>query len=161
MYLVERLCPLPYWWPTPSVVQPPMASIISAGHSTARNRSLRLCRNEWVTHPSGTRGFNHLFNAALAELALHLVSLHYFGEANWWARFTARFAAQSEAPTSRICFHPPHSNNVGLCMYLWLFVRTFSNQRKQNLIWISRRRELGNSQQYLAFRDIHRFIPSP
>ena len=35
-----------------------------------------------MTHLSGTRGFNHLFNAALAELALHLVSLQYFGKAN-------------------------------------------------------------------------------
>ena len=80
-----------------------MASIMSAGHSTALNRSLRLCRNECMTHPSETRGFKNLFNAALAELALHLVSLWYFGKANWWFCFTIRFAVQSEAPTSGIC----------------------------------------------------------
>ena len=97
-----RLYPLPYWWPTPSVVHPPMVSIMSAGHSTALNRSPRLCRNEWMTHPSGTRGFNHLFNAALAELALHLVSLQYFGKANWSFYFTTCFAAQSIVPTSGI-----------------------------------------------------------
>ena len=56
-----------------------------------------------MTHPSGTRGFNHLFNAALAELALHLVSLQYLGKANWWFCFTTCFAAQSEVPTSGIC----------------------------------------------------------
>ena len=37
----------------------------------ARSLSLRLCRNEWMTHPVGTRGFNHLFSAALAEFELH------------------------------------------------------------------------------------------
>ena len=40
----------------PSVVQPPMASTMSQGHSTALRRSLRLCRKEWMTHPSGSRG---------------------------------------------------------------------------------------------------------
>ena len=66
----------------PSVAHPPIAPMMSAGHSTARNRSLRLCRNEWITQPSGTRGFNHLFNAALAEFELHFFSLQYFGNAN-------------------------------------------------------------------------------
>ena len=46
----------------------------------ARRRLRRLCRMEWMTHPSGTRGFSHLFSAALAEFALHLASLQYFGE---------------------------------------------------------------------------------
>jgi hypothetical protein len=35
-----------------------------------------------MTHPLGTRGLSHLFNVALAELALHLDSLQYFGKAN-------------------------------------------------------------------------------
>ena len=80
-----------------------MASIISAGHSTARSQSLRLCRNDWMTHLSVTRGFNHLFNAALAELALDLVSLQYFEKANWWPCSITHFAAQSDTPTSGIC----------------------------------------------------------
>ena len=77
-----RLWPLPYWCPTPSVTQPPIASMTSAGHSTSLSRSLKLCRNEWITQPCGTLGFSHLFNAALAELALHLASLQYLGKAN-------------------------------------------------------------------------------
>ena len=76
---------------------------MSAGHSTALSRSLRLCRNEWMTQSLGTRGFNHLFNAALAELALDLVSLQYFGKANWWPCLKTCFAAQRDAPTSGIC----------------------------------------------------------
>ena len=38
----------------------------------ARRRSRKLWRKEWMTHPSGTLGFSHLFSAALAEFALHL-----------------------------------------------------------------------------------------
>ena len=55
--------------------------MMSAGHSTPLSLSLILCRKEWITHVSGTRGFNHLFSAALAELALHLFALQYFGKA--------------------------------------------------------------------------------
>jgi hypothetical protein len=47
-----------------------MASIMSVGHSTARSLSRSECLNEWITHPSGTLGFSHLFMAAEAELAL-------------------------------------------------------------------------------------------
>jgi hypothetical protein len=54
---------------------------MSVGHSTALSLSLILCLKEWITHASGTRGFNHLFSAALAELALHLFVLQYFGNA--------------------------------------------------------------------------------
>ena len=35
-----------------------------------------------MTHPVGTRGFNHWFSAALAEFELHFFSLQYFGNAN-------------------------------------------------------------------------------
>ena len=78
-----RLCPLPYWWPTPSVTQPPIASITSAGHSTSLSRSLRLCRNEWITQPCGTLGFSHLLIAAEAELALLDEPRLYLGNRNF------------------------------------------------------------------------------
>ena len=44
--------------------------MMSDGHSTARSLSLIECLNEWITHPSGTLGFSHLFIAAEAELVL-------------------------------------------------------------------------------------------
>ena len=56
-----------------------------------------------MTQLLGTRGFSHLFKAALAELALHFVALQYLARANVCCSFTTRFAAQSEAPTSGIC----------------------------------------------------------
>ena len=88
----------------PSVVaHPPIASMMSVGHSTARNRSLRLCRNEWITQPSGTRGFNHLFNAALAEFELHFWSLQYLGNAKADGDEATLLAAQSEKPINGIC----------------------------------------------------------
>ena len=73
-----------------------------------------------MTHPSGTRGLNHLFNAALAELALHLVSLQYLGKANWWFCFTTCFAAQSDTPTSGICreLEPVFSRRHGCAVRL-------------------------------------------
>ena len=82
----------------PSVAHPPIASMMSAGHSTARNRCLRLCRNECITQPLGTRGFNHLFNAALAEFELHFFLLQYFGNANPVGDEITLLAAQSEKP---------------------------------------------------------------
>jgi hypothetical protein len=42
--------------------------------ATALRRSLKMSRKEWTTHPEGTRGDIHLFNAALAELPLQRVS---------------------------------------------------------------------------------------
>jgi hypothetical protein len=56
-----------------------------------------------MTHPSGTRGFNHLFSAALAELALHLASLQYLGKAKAEPASLIRCAAHSEIPTSGTC----------------------------------------------------------
>ena len=44
--------------------------MMSDGHSTARSLSRMECLKEWMTHPSGTLGFNHLLIAAEAELAL-------------------------------------------------------------------------------------------
>ena len=66
----------------PSVVHPPNTSMMCARHFMEGSLSLRLCRNEWITHPVGTGGFNHLFNAALAEFKLRLVSLQYLGKQN-------------------------------------------------------------------------------
>jgi hypothetical protein len=51
----------------PAVVQPPMASMLSEGHSTALNLSLRLCLKLWITQPSGILGLSHLFKAALSD----------------------------------------------------------------------------------------------
>ena len=62
------------------VVQPPIASMMSDGHSTARSLSLIECLNEWITHPSGTLGFSHLFMAAEAELALLDEARLYLGK---------------------------------------------------------------------------------
>ena len=53
-----------------------------------------------MTHPSGTRGFSHLFSAALAEFALHLASLQYLGKARVEPVSRILCAAQSDAPTS-------------------------------------------------------------
>jgi hypothetical protein len=44
--------------------------MMSDGHSTARSLSLIEFLNEWITHPSGTLGLNHLLIAADTELAL-------------------------------------------------------------------------------------------
>ena len=41
--------PFPYPCPTPAVIQPPMLSTISLGHSTALSRSRRLCLKLWIT----------------------------------------------------------------------------------------------------------------
>jgi len=86
----------------PSVVQPPMASTMSDGHSTARRRSLRLWRKEWITHPSDSRGLSHLLRAALAELALHFCLLQYLGKANSAPLALISFAAHRDAPTNGI-----------------------------------------------------------
>ncbi len=100
--ITSMLCHLPYWWPTPSVVQPPIASIISAGHSTARNLSLRECLKEWITHPIGTPGFSHLLSAALAEFELHLAWRQYLGKAKSVFCSFMRFAAHNDIPTKGI-----------------------------------------------------------
>ena len=76
---------------------------MSAGHSTARNLSLRLWRKECTTHPSGTRGFSHLFNVALAELELQFVSLQYFGKAKSELHARICLPVHEEKPTSGIC----------------------------------------------------------
>ncbi len=76
-----------------------MASMMSAGHSMAWKRFARLCRKEWMTQPSSTCGFSHLFSAALAELSLYLVSLQYFGKANVEPTTLIICAAHSEVPT--------------------------------------------------------------
>ena len=76
---------------------------MSAGHSTARNLSLRLWRKECTTHPSGTRGFSHLFNVALAELELQFASLQYFGKAKSELHALICLPAHKEKPTSGIC----------------------------------------------------------
>src|SRR6056300_228478 len=86
----------------PSVVQPPMASTMSEGHSMALRRSLRLWRKEWMTHPCGSRGLSHLLRAALAELALHFCVLQYFGRANVLPLALISFAAQRDTPTKGI-----------------------------------------------------------
>ena len=52
------------------LLQPPIWSMMSAGHSTARNRSLMACLSEWTTISPETWTLSHLFRAALAELAL-------------------------------------------------------------------------------------------
>ena len=51
------------------------------GHSTALSRSLIECLNECTTQPSLTNGFNHLFRAALAELAFASSPSLYLGKA--------------------------------------------------------------------------------
>ena len=79
-----------------------MASMISAGHSTALSLSLRECRNEWITQLSGTLGFNHLLRAALAEFELHFCSLQYLGNAKVVFRSFMRSAAHNDIPTKGI-----------------------------------------------------------
>ena len=56
-----------------------------------------------MTHPSGARGFSHLFSAALVEFALHLASLQYLGKAKVGPASLILCAAQSAAPTSGTC----------------------------------------------------------
>ena len=53
--------------------------MISDGHSIARSLSLIACLNEWIAHPSGSLGFNQLFMAARAGLALPFEPLLYRG----------------------------------------------------------------------------------
>ena len=101
MILTSRLCPVPYLWPTPNVDHPPIASMISAGHSTARSLSRMECLKEWITQLSGTLGFNHLFRAALAEFELHFCSLQYLGKAKAVFCSFMRVAAHKDAPTKR------------------------------------------------------------
>ena len=84
----------------PSVVQPPNESTMSEGHSTVRSRSLRLWRNEWITHPSGNLGLSHLLSAALAELALHFSELQYLGKAYSFPLDLMCSAAHKDAPTN-------------------------------------------------------------
>lgn len=69
----------------------------------ARSLSLRLCWDEWITHPVETRGFSHLFEATLAEFELHFFSLQYLGKAHPEWDDAIFLAAQSEKPTNRIC----------------------------------------------------------
>lgn len=87
----------------PSVAHLPIASMMSTGHSTARNRSLRLCWKEGITHPLGTRGFNHLFNAELAEFELRFWSLQYLGNANPDDDEAILSVTKSEKPINGIC----------------------------------------------------------
>lgn len=77
--------------------------MMSAGHSTALNRFLRLCWKELITKLLGTRGFNHWFNAALAEFELHFWSLQYLGNTNRDGDEATLLAAQSEKPINGIC----------------------------------------------------------
>ena len=57
-----------------------------------------------MTQASGTRGFNHLFNAALAEFELHFWSLQYPGNANLDDDDEAiLLVPQSEKPINGIC----------------------------------------------------------
>ncbi len=65
----------------------------------ALRRSLRLCRKEWMTHPSGSRGLSHLLRAALAELALHFLRVAVFGEGKLCSLDLDLFAAHRDAPT--------------------------------------------------------------
>ena len=53
-----------------------------------------------MTQPLGTRGFNHLLIAALAELELHCLTLQYLGNANSDPDFLICVAAQWALPTS-------------------------------------------------------------
>ena len=64
----------------PFVVHPPTASMMSDGHSTALNLSLRLCRNPCTIKSSPITFFIHLFKAALAELALHILPSSFDGK---------------------------------------------------------------------------------
>ena len=80
--LTYKSQPVPYLCPMPLAAHPPIASMMSAGHSMAGSLALRLCRNEWITHPVGARGSDHLFNAELAEIELHFLSLQYLEKAN-------------------------------------------------------------------------------
>ena len=70
---------------------------------TELSEKLQQLDDLWITHPAGTRGFNHLFNAALAEFELHLASLQYLGKANELPSLIIFSAAQSEAPTKGSC----------------------------------------------------------
>ena len=54
--------------------------MISDGHSIARSLSLIACLNEWMAHPSSSLGFNQLFMAARAGLALVVEPLLYRGD---------------------------------------------------------------------------------
>ena len=78
---------------------------MSDGHCTARSLSLRLCLKEWITHPSGTLGLNHLLIAADAELALVPLADVYLGKAYGLAALVSLtlLAAHREAPTSGTC----------------------------------------------------------
>ena len=69
----------------------------------ARRRSRKLCRKEWMTHPSGTRGFSHLSRAALAEFALHLASLQYLAKTSAETVSKVLCPAQSDALTNGTC----------------------------------------------------------
>ena len=70
---------------------------------TELSEKLQQLDDLWITHPAGTRGFNHLFNAALAEFELHLASLQYLGKARVVSASRILCAAQSDAPTSGTC----------------------------------------------------------
>ena len=61
-------------------LHPPIASIISGGHSSALSLSRIECLNEWIKHPSDTLGFSQLLIAADAELALQKPFFTYLGK---------------------------------------------------------------------------------
>ena len=56
-----------------------------------------------MTHPFGTLGFSHLFNAALVEFALHLALSQYLGKAKVGPGSKILFAAHSEILTNSTC----------------------------------------------------------
>ena len=91
----------------PDVVQPPMASTMSEGHSTKRSLSRSECLNEWTTQPFGVRGFNHLLIAALAELEFTSLSPIYLGKAYFSLTCFSLLAAQYELPINGICLWLP------------------------------------------------------
>ena len=77
--------------------------MMSARHSTAGSPFLKLCLSEWITHLVGTRGFNSLFSAALAEFELRLFSLQYLGKVNSVWNEPVLLAAQSEKSANGVC----------------------------------------------------------
>ena len=79
--------------------------MISDGHSIALSLGLIACLNEWIVHPSGSLGFNQLFMAARAGLALLIEPLlnrgdrELFPDTPSMARQTAYRVSPSLMPT--------------------------------------------------------------
>ena len=88
----------------PLADQPPRASDISDGHSTALKRSLKLCLNEWMTDWLPICVCSHLFNALLAELAFVRSSIQYLLNAYAPSAVSQmRCAAHKLAPIRETC----------------------------------------------------------